>query len=336
MPVTPPAPKSSWAETKQLLCEIRPSKPTFTEKDYPKLNGKVVVVTGANTGIGYQTVKSLAGSTNAKLYIFARNKQKTLDAIERLKEEVSREYKKSAEVEFVQVDLSDLDSIKPAAQEFLSKESRLDIIIHNAGVMTPPVGSKTAQGYELQWGTNVIGPHLLQKFLDPLFIATSKTNKPGESRIVWTSSAAHMNTSVRGGIHWHDVNFEKNPNASPFDIYGQSKAGNCIETIQWKLKHPEATNVTTVTLCPGFLKTELQRNVFGLQARLFNLVLHPARYGAYTELFAALSPSITKSGEFVIPWGKVGLMRSDVREGAEGENGDKFWKYAEKEIAPYL
>ena len=103
-----------------------------------------------------------------------------MEAIKKIQLEIAKEYNvTNREIKFIQIDLSDLTSIKPAVEEFLKLENRLDIIIHNAGVMTPPVGSETKQGYELQWGTNVLGPHLLQRLLDPLFIKTSETNPAG-------------------------------------------------------------------------------------------------------------------------------------------------------------
>ncbi|KAK6462544.1 short-chain alcohol dehydrogenase [Scheffersomyces coipomensis] len=323
-------PKSQWKDLWHTYNGIFPGKAQFTEKDYPTLDGKVVIVTGASTGVGFEVAKSLAGSTNAKIYIFARNKEKTEAAIKRLELEVAQEYNKpKSDVHFIQIDLSDLTTIKPAAEEFLSKEKRIDIIIHNAGVMTPPLGSETKQGYELQLGTNNIAPHLLQRFLDPLLIETSKTNKPGESRIVWVASTASFH-APEGGIHYADYNF-KETKASPMNIYGQSKATNVLQSRYWSKAHPEAANVISCSLCPGFLRTELQRHLQGIEAFVINLLLHPARNGAYTELFAALSPEV-KTGDYIESFGKVSIARDDFNDAA----AKKAWEFLDEKIKPYL
>ncbi|KAK6462545.1 short-chain alcohol dehydrogenase [Scheffersomyces coipomensis] len=326
-------PREYSKEIRAMVNGTFPSKPKFTEEQYPKLDGKVVIVTGGSSGLGLEVAKSLLGSTNAKVYIFARDKAKIDKAIKKLQLEVAQEYnKKELNVHSIVIDLSDLTTIKPAAEEFLSKEKRIDIIIHNAGVMTPPLGSKTKQGYELQLGTNNIGPHLLQKFLDPLFIKTSKQNKPGESRIVYVSASAIFH-APKGGIHYADPNF-KSTKAEPFEIYAQSKAVNILSAKYWTKAHPEATNVVTVSLCPGFLKTELQRHLVGFEAFMINKLVHKARLGAYTELYAALSPDLTRSktGSYVESFGKLGKDRSDLDVIA----AKKAWEFLDQQVEPYL
>ena len=310
-----------------------PCKPTYTEEQYPKLDGKVVIVTGGNTGVGYQTAKSLAGSTNAKVYIFARNKEKALAAIQKMELEVAKEYnKKKIDVHFIKLDLGDLTTIKASADEFLSKEDRLDIIIHNAGVMTPPKGSETTQGFELQLGTNGLGTFLFQKYLDPIFIKTSKNNKPYESRVVWVASTAHF-LAPEGGINYADPNF-KDTDYPGMGIYGQSKAVNVQQAIAWPKNHPEAKNVLSLSLCPGFLSTELQRHTGSILKKILTWILHDARYGAYTELYAALNPELTAAnqGNHIWSFGKLGGIRPDIEK---EENVDKTWAFCEEQIKPF-
>ncbi|KAK6456933.1 short-chain alcohol dehydrogenase [Scheffersomyces xylosifermentans] len=335
MSLPPPAvPRLNWAAYKQFFNGFFPGKAAYTEEKYPSLDGKVVIVTGGNTGVGYQTAKSLAGSTNAKVYIFSRSAEKTLAAIKKMELEVAKEYNRpKINVHFIQVDLSDLTTIKPAVEKFLAQEKRLDIVIHNAGVMTPPRGSETKQGYELQFGTNNVGTHLLQRLLDPIFIETSKTNKPGESRVVWVASSAQFNAPL-GGVNWNDVNF-KNTKFSDMGIYGQSKAVNVMQARAWPKYHPTATNVLSFSLCPGFLRTDLQRHLSSVSQWLMGWILHDQRNGAYTELFAALSPDLTKAnqGEHMISFGKLGHTREDLTIQA---NVDKVWEFLDKETEPYL
>ncbi|KAG7664439.1 RDH2 [[Candida] subhashii] len=325
----------TWTELRQIFHGFFPGNPTFLEKDYPSLDNKVVIVTGGNAGVGYQVVKSLAGSTNAKIYIFSRNEEKTKHAIEQMKLEIAQEYSKSINsINFIKVDFADLTTIRPAVDKFLQQEERLDLIIHNAGVMTPPRHSKTKQGYQLELGTNVIGPHLLQTLLDPILISTSKLNKPNESRIVWIGSTSHF-FAPYGGLNWKDPNYENSPNVPLKEMYSQSKALVMMQAIQWPKRHPEASNVVSVSVCPGYLRTELQRNMPFFSRIGYDLTFHKARYGAYTELFAALSPEVTKqrNGEHIISFGNWGVIRDDIKDAA---NCEKVWDYLQEQIKPYL
>ncbi|KAI5953641.1 hypothetical protein KGF54_003013 [Candida jiufengensis] len=330
----PIIPSRTFADWKQMLHGFWPSKATFTEKDYPEFKDKVIIVTGGNTGVGYETVKSLAGSTKAKIYIFSRNKEKTLKAIEQIELEVAKEYKiKPIPIGFIQTDLGDLTSIKPAVNEFLSKESRLDLIILNAGVMMPPPGSKTKQGYELQLGTNVLGHFLLQRLLDPIFIKTSFNNPPGVSRIVWVASTAHQLAPL-GGIFWEDKNFDKVPYNSntKMQLYGQSKAADILLAKAWPRFNPDAKNVISTSLCPGYLQTELTRHSSAFELFLGKLLTWPRRNGAYTELYAAFSPNI-KNGDYSISFGEPSHVRKDLNS---IEAGDKLWDWCVKETNPYV
>lgn len=329
----PIIPSKSWAEWKEILHGFWPGKPQFTEKDYPDLEGKVVLITGGNTGIGYETAKSLAGSTKAKIYILSRNKEKTLEAIKKIQLEVAKEYNVvNRDLEFIQVDLSDLSTIKKAVDEFLAKEKRLDIIIHNAGIMHPPFGSKSKQGYELLLGTNALGHHLLQRLLDPIFVKTSETNKPGESRIVWVSSSANF-LAPKGGVFWEDINFENVSDGKIIkaNIYGQSKAINIIQAKTWSRKH-SAPNVISSSICPGYLRTELQRYSNPIEHFFTYLLTYPSRNGAYTELYAALSPDV-KDGQHSISFGVPGIARADLKD----ENTqNKVWDWLDEQTEPYL
>lgn len=329
----PIVPSKTCADWKQTLHGFWPGKPKFIETQYPELKDKVIIVTGGNTGVGYETVKSLAGSTKSKIYIFSRNKEKTLNAIKKIQLEIAKEYNiNDRKIGFIQVDLSDLTSIKPAVEEFLNLENRLDIIIHNAGVMTPPVGSETKQGYELQWGTNVLGPHLLQRLLDPLFIKTSETNPSGLSRIVWVASTAHL-MAPEGGVFWENIKFDnlKFSKNLQFTLYGQSKAGSVIQARTWSRKH-DNPNVISSSICPGYLDTDLQRHLSSIERTIMSWLLSPRRYGAYTELYAALSPDV-KDGTHAISFGVPSHIRKDLTSNAVG---DRLWTYLDKETDPYM
>lgn len=123
------------------LAQIFPPNPTFVEKDMPDLTGKVAIVTGATSGVGFNAA-SILYSKNATVYIAARSADKARTAINEIQTSTEGAHSRGR-LSFLQLDLSDLASIKESANRFLEQEDRLDILIHNAGVMTPPAGSKT-------------------------------------------------------------------------------------------------------------------------------------------------------------------------------------------------
>jgi retinol dehydrogenase-12 len=133
-----------------MFSESWPSAPTWNvESDMPDLHGKVVLVTGANTGIGKETARALYAH-NAKVYIACRDRLKAEQAIADIRGSTSTVH---GQISVLQLDLSDLHSIKQAAEEFHSKEGKLDVLFNNAGVMRSPTEMVTKQGYDLQWGT---------------------------------------------------------------------------------------------------------------------------------------------------------------------------------------
>ncbi|KAJ7352040.1 hypothetical protein DFH08DRAFT_693367, partial [Mycena albidolilacea] len=127
-----------------------PPKSKFSVDDLPDLSGQVIIVTGANIGVGKETVKALL-QHNAKVYLAARSPEKAKEAIDDLKSQTGKE------AEFLQLDLADLHSVKRAVEKFTEKETRLDVLFNNGGVMGPPIEQLTAQGYDLTFGTNVLG-----------------------------------------------------------------------------------------------------------------------------------------------------------------------------------
>lgn len=331
---SPIFPSLSWQEWYQVLYGFWPSHPKFIEKNIPDLylKDKVVVITGGNSGIGYETAKLLAGNTDARIYIWARNKQKSIDAINNIKLEIAQKYlKQSDNFKFIEVDLSDLNSIKPAVDEFLRLEDRLDIIFHNAGVMECPESMKTKQGYEMELGTNCLGLQLLQNLLDPVFLKTAEKNPLGLSRIVWVSSSAHM-FSPLGGMNISDPEF-KNSSVSLKTKYCQSKAINLIQARQWNVNHPDSKAIS-VSVCPGYLKTGIQRHIGGFRKIGYDMLFHDQKLGAYTLLFAGLSPDVTvnNKGDHIISFGKFGLIRSDLKDES---NGEKVIEYLQEQIKQY-
>ncbi|KAK7435108.1 hypothetical protein VKT23_019801 [Stygiomarasmius scandens] len=131
--------------------EVFPPKPTWSVDEIPDLTGQVIIVTGGNTGLGKLTVEALLNH-NAKVYLAARSQSKASEAIQDLFNKTGNKA-----ISWLKLDLADLQSIKAAVTEFTSKENHLHVLFNNAGVMLPDIKDLTAQGYDLQFGTNVLG-----------------------------------------------------------------------------------------------------------------------------------------------------------------------------------
>lgn len=183
-------------------------------------------MTGANTGLGKELTKILY-SKHAKVYVAARSEAKANAAMK----EISKLYPTSkGDLVYLHLDLNDLSTIKKSAGEFLAKEKRLDVLWNNAGVMVPPAGSKTAQGYELQLGVNNIATFLFTHFLSPILAATARSAPENSVRVVWVSSDVARGTPIPA-IDFSNINYEKK-DETPWQKYGRSKAGSIIHACE--------------------------------------------------------------------------------------------------------
>lgn len=271
------------------------------------------------------------------MYIAARSIEKADKAIADIKAAFP---KSNGELIFLYLDLNDLATVKKSAENFLSKETRLDVLWNNAGIMIPPQGSKTKQGYEQQLGTNCVAPFLFTKLLTPLLVDTAKTAAPNSVRVVWVSSSA-VRRSPPGGVNLNNMDYSVDTGA--WTKYGVSKAGNYYYGTQFA-KLYKNDGIISISLHPGNLKTDLQKYMPRWQMPVVNMLVYPPIYGAFTELFAGLSPDVTleKTGAWIQPWGRFDTQRIDLEDGskskAEGGTGiaEEFWKWSEKQIKEYL
>jgi retinol dehydrogenase 12 len=276
---------------------MHPPKPHFTEKDLPNLKGKVYIVTGANTGVGKELARMLY-SKNAKVYIFARSEEKANKAIEDIKNAVPTS---TGALIFMHLDLSDLTKIKASAEHFLAAESKLHVLFNNAGVMDNNAAlTKTAQGYEIHMGVNGLGTFLFTKFLTPILAATVKSAPPNTVRVIWVSSSGaeisgHKDVGV--SLDNLDYHIEK----PPIERYAISKAANWAHGAEYAKRY-KADGIISIPLNPGNLNSDLYRDKGFLFSLFVKVITYPVVNGAYTELFAGLSPEVTieKSGD----WGK--------------------------------
>ncbi|KAG8688051.1 hypothetical protein FRC11_006168 [Ceratobasidium sp. 423] len=183
-----------------MFSQIYPPKSLFTVDQIPDLTGQVMIVTGGNTGIGKETCKALLNK-NAKVYLAARSKSRADEAVEWLKQETDGKVPI-----FLELDLANLSSIRKAVETFKSQEQELHVLFNNAGVMRPPVEQRTKDGYDLQFGTNVLGHYFFTTLLLPTLIHTAK-NSPqahGHARVINTSSSA-VYLVPEGGINWETL-----------------------------------------------------------------------------------------------------------------------------------
>ena len=179
-------------------------------------------MTGSSSGFGKELAKLLY-QLDAKVYVATRSETKARAAIDEIR---SLHSGSKGELVFLQLDLGDLSTIKASAQEFQWKESRLDVLWNNAGVMVPPEGSKTVQGYEQQLGVNAIGTFLFTQLMYPLLALTAKSAPKGSVRVAWTASRAATSASDPA-IDFSNINYERKTE-KPMAMYQRSKAGTVI------------------------------------------------------------------------------------------------------------
>tara|TARA_B100001564_G_scaffold71462_1_gene56745 strand:+ start:214 stop:1119 length:906 start_codon:yes stop_codon:yes gene_type:complete len=255
--------------------------------------GKVVIITGSNTGIGYHMAYGLA-SKGANVVMACRNLEKASDS----RNKILKDFPK-ANIKLYQLDLADLDNIKYFANKFINENDKLDILINNAGVMIPPY-SKTKNNFELQFGTNHLGHFALTGLLLPLL------EKNDNGRIITVSSIAHN----PGIIDFNDLNSERKK-YSKWGSYSQSKISNLCFAIELD-RRLKAGGFSTISLAshPGYSNTELQR--YSILWRILNVFFAmSAKRGAEATLFAATNQIATE----YIYWGPTGIIEMRGRTG---------------------
>ncbi len=169
---------------KNVLTQMFPPKPAFTDKDVGDLTGKVYIVTGGSSGVGRELARILYAK-GATVFIAVRSEPNAEEAMAAIR---AAHAQSAGKLEFLSLDLADLEAVAAAAQAFLARADRLDVLFNNAGVMHPPAGSKTKQGHELQLGVHNLGPVLLTELLTPLLARTAAAAPAGSVRVVWVAS----------------------------------------------------------------------------------------------------------------------------------------------------
>jgi len=258
----------------------------WTTAQIPDQTGRVAVITGANTGLGFETAAALAHK-GARVVLAVRNLDKGSDAARRI-EQVHA----GAQVEIQELDLTSLESIRAAADQLKSNHQSIDLLINNAGVMFTP-RSKTKDGFELQFGTNHLGHFAFTGLLLDRLLAT-----PG-SRVVTVSSTGHR---IIDGIRFDDLQWEREYNR--YRAYGQSKLANLLFTYELQ-RRLQGTDTIAAAAHPGGSNTELTRNLPRLVrpvAIVAQLFMQGADMGALPTLRAATDPNVV-GGQYFGPDG---------------------------------
>lgn len=263
----------------------------YRELDVPDQKGKTVLVTGANTGIGFDTARVLA-LRGARVLLGCRSEANAVAAIERI-----RAFNSDVDVSWVPLDLANLASIKTAADKVVQEE-RLDVLVNNAGVMMPPK-QQTDDGFELQFGVNHLGHFALTGYLLP------KLQEQAGARIVNVSSLAHRN----GHIDYADIHADRA--YSRMGRYGMSKLANLLFMFELQRKlNAAGSSVISVACHPGGSATDLGRHIPRLLAVLLtpiNLVMNSSAEGALPTLMAATAEGV-RGGDYFGPM-RMGEMR---------------------------
>jgi NAD(P)-dependent dehydrogenase (short-subunit alcohol dehydrogenase family) len=337
-------------ELKDSITDLNMGKKFDPERDIGSLEGKVILVTGGtqpplwpctqsepysnfygtgNAGLGKQTITYLSSHSPARIYLGARTASKAEAAIHNITSAVPS----ACEIVHLPLDLTSFSSIASAASTFLATETRLDMLINNAGIMASPY-STTKEGYEIQFGTNHMGHALLTKLLLPAMLETAK--QPGaDVRIVTLSSMGHQITPT-GGIIFDQPALEQQ---NTWRRYGASKLANILYTRSLATQYP---SITCISLHPGVILTDLFNNLrvnpflkFGMWLYGWLGLILPGHYrsavdGALNQTWAAtVKREELESGAFYKP---VGVKHPGSKWARDEGLEKKLWEWTETEL----
>jgi NAD(P)-dependent dehydrogenase (short-subunit alcohol dehydrogenase family) len=289
--------------------------PRWTSADIPDLAGKTAIITGANSGIGFEMARALAGR-KANVTLACRSREKGEAALGRILQE-----NRDARAELILLDLADLASIRRFAGEFARRHDRLDVLINNAGIMVPPF-AKTADGFESQFGTNHLGHFALTGLLLDLLIQTP------HARVVTISSSGHR----FGKIDFDNLNAEKGYDRG--QAYGQSKLANLLFTFELQRRFA-AVGVDAVAAAahPGWTATNLAAH-WAMVRNLTPFIGQSPEMGALPALYAATAADV-QGGDYFGPggWLELGGYPRKVQSSPASHDKDvaaRLWNISEE------
>ncbi|KAI1406631.1 hypothetical protein F4819DRAFT_439804 [Hypoxylon fuscum] len=335
---------------KSYFSQYYPPKATFTEADLTpgSQNGRVFIVTGGNTGIGFELCKLLI-TTGATIYMASRSKEKAEAAIKTISDSVPLDTPGRGQIKFLHLDLNDLQVVQSAAKEFARQESKLDVLWNNAGIGANAVtyGARTAQGFEPFIGTHCVATLLFTELLRPLLQAAAAASSatPGATRVLWLTSNMVDTNAPPGGV---DFAVLDRGYADGATSYAVSKAGTWMLAREFATRHG-ANGVLSLVVNPGVVRAGSYAGTPWAVLAVLNVVmLHDTVYGAYTELYAGLSPEVRPQDyvNVILPWGRVCpvdlVWRPDIAEAMKPEDegglgyARKLWEWCEEQWKPYV
>jgi NAD(P)-dependent dehydrogenase (short-subunit alcohol dehydrogenase family) len=293
----------------------------FQSSHLPDLTGQVIIVTGANIGLGLETAKQLSTHNAAHIYVACRSQDKAEAAISSIK----REIPSACPLSFLELDLASFDSVKAAAADFNNKESRLDILVNNAGIMMVPEGL-TKERYEIQFGTNVMGTALFTQLLLPKLRDTAEINP--QTRVVILCSAAH----ARAPSDVYDFNKLKTDMRERHTTarYTISKLAD-IHYAKALAKREQAVRIVPVH--PGMVATNLHHASTGTFLKPFlnvavGVFATPVEKGALSQIWAAVSPD-ARTGQY---YGPVGKEETGSKLAQDSTLQEELFKWIQTEL----
>lgn len=281
----------------------------WTPAQIPDQTGCRAIITGSNSGIGYPTALELA-RRGATVVIASRSAEKGTAAVARINREVGQ-----PRAEFSQLDLASLSSVRDFAARELARNAPLDLLINNAGVYSPPKRRETADGFELQFGTNVLGHFALTGLLLPALERAAASHPGQPPRIVTVASIAHK----RARLHLENLQFQGN--YQPTAAYAQTKLANLMLALELTRRlRVIGSRILSIATHPGVANTNLflrpeapafESTVRSLVGHLIGIFLNSDVQGALPTLFAATSPEAT-DGSYYGPQGLAEARGGDV------------------------
>ncbi|KAJ4127685.1 hypothetical protein NW768_007956 [Fusarium equiseti] len=305
-----------------------PNEPEFQVRDIPSLRGYIAIVTGGNSGIGFETTLQLA-LKGARVYIASRSADRVGKAIAEMHQQGP-----DLDLHFLKLDLQDLQSIKTTAADFMSRENRLDLLINNAGIMCTP-WELTKDGHELQWQTCFLSHHALTMALMPVLINGAQVSQRMDRvRIINVASdmALRMGPEV---INYDDPNLtNETGRMAPYRRYGHCKEANIIAAKAMNDRY-QHFGITAYSLHPGLVKSGLQahnQTLLGAVSRMAFKVAPTSTplEGAMNSLFCATSERAYKNpGRYFVPVQKLDDRANKWLDDAQAVN--KLWDLATRQ-----
>ncbi|KAK6222394.1 hypothetical protein LQW54_001094 [Pestalotiopsis sp. IQ-011] len=322
---------------------------SLTESNLPSQSGRVFIVTGGSSGLGYEISRVLYGA-GGKVYLLTRSEEHAKEAMAKMEAHYSGAGKpKLGSLVFLHMDLLDSATVKAATQKFLEMEGpdgRLDVLFNNAGTGALKNAPPSRQGHEHHFAINSLGPYLLTRLLTPILTRTAKSCPKDSVRVIWPASILVEMMSPQEGIRkkfLQDATTVQDEN----ELYAMSKTGNWFLASQLARRQAKGEGVVHIAGNPGQYNTNIWRHTPGLLYYILWPILRDPIHGANTYLWMAFDQSVTMeesvAGRYAICDGRwhpgqredLLLALRSVGEGGSGRAGE-YREWCEDRIKDFV